>query len=226
MISVNIICKNEENFIWFSIMSVLEFVDEILICDTGSSDNTIQIINSIKSDKIKFTTECLKIDELVKVKNEMILKSKNEWIMILDADEIWTQEQLIILLEELKKIPKDNNLVKVFRREVMPDFSITEKSNNLYATRFIRNFTNTSFINEYPREILSADGKRKIWNLNNEYYHYHNFVRSSKDTEVHARVERMKNWWYQGKNIKTEFIPDVFLRTDLPAIVKNPYLKD
>lgn len=46
--------KNEENFVWFAINSVIDYLDELLVWDTGSSDNTVPIIQSINSPKIKF----------------------------------------------------------------------------------------------------------------------------------------------------------------------------
>ena len=43
--------KNEERFIWFSVMSVIVNVDKVLIWDTGSTDDTVKIIQKIKSHK-------------------------------------------------------------------------------------------------------------------------------------------------------------------------------
>ncbi|KKR11163.1 MAG: Glycosyl transferase family 2 [Candidatus Woesebacteria bacterium GW2011_GWA1_39_21b] len=49
--------RNEERYIWFSVMSVINYVDKILIWDTGSTDNTVSIIREIKKkypEKIDF----------------------------------------------------------------------------------------------------------------------------------------------------------------------------
>lgn len=46
-ITVHTLVKNEEKWIWFSIMSVINFVDKLIIFDTGSTDNTVRIINEI-----------------------------------------------------------------------------------------------------------------------------------------------------------------------------------
>ena len=44
----NTVVNNEENFIWFSVMSVIKFIDRIVIYDTGSTDNTVSIIEELK----------------------------------------------------------------------------------------------------------------------------------------------------------------------------------
>ena len=43
----NTIVHNEENFIWFAIMSVIDWVDKMLVWDTGSTDKTVEIIEEI-----------------------------------------------------------------------------------------------------------------------------------------------------------------------------------
>lgn len=86
---------NEERWIWYSIMSVLDFVDEILVWDTGSTDNTPGIIKSIKNPKIKFK-EIGSVDPkmFTIVRNQMLDEVKTDWMLILDGDEIWTDEAI------------------------------------------------------------------------------------------------------------------------------------
>lgn len=54
-IIVHCLVKNEERFIWYALQSVLPYVDKIMIWDTGSTDNTLRIIKSIKSEKISLS---------------------------------------------------------------------------------------------------------------------------------------------------------------------------
>ena len=54
---VNTVINNEENFIWFAVSSVIDFVDKVLIYDSGSTDNTVKIISELKKkygSKISF----------------------------------------------------------------------------------------------------------------------------------------------------------------------------
>ena len=44
---VHTLVKNEERYIWYSVMSVIDYIDKILIWDTGSTDKTVDIIKEI-----------------------------------------------------------------------------------------------------------------------------------------------------------------------------------
>lgn len=52
-LSVVYIVKNEENTIQKSINSIISIADEIIILDTGSTDNTVSVINNMNNDNIK-----------------------------------------------------------------------------------------------------------------------------------------------------------------------------
>lgn len=102
---VNTIVNNEENFIWFSIMSVIDFVDKMLIWDTGSSDKTVNIISEIervKGEKIEFR-QVGPVDhyQFTKMRQMMLDKSKCDWILILDGDEIWWENSIKKLIKEI-----------------------------------------------------------------------------------------------------------------------------
>ena len=50
----NTIVKNEDKYLYFAVESVIEFLDKLLIWDTGSSDNTIEIIKLLKKNNVAF----------------------------------------------------------------------------------------------------------------------------------------------------------------------------
>lgn len=109
----NTIVNNEENFIWFAIMSMVDYVDQILIYDTGSTDKTVQIINEIqkiKKNKILFE-EIRPVDkfEFPKLRQKMLEESKCDWILILDGDEIWWEESI---KKVINKINKDGDKIE------------------------------------------------------------------------------------------------------------------
>ncbi|OGE34520.1 hypothetical protein A3C32_04220 [Candidatus Daviesbacteria bacterium RIFCSPHIGHO2_02_FULL_41_14] len=39
----NTVVHNEENFVWYALMSIALFVDQLLVWDTGSTDKTIEV---------------------------------------------------------------------------------------------------------------------------------------------------------------------------------------
>ncbi|KKQ98140.1 MAG: Glycosyl transferase family 2, partial [Candidatus Woesebacteria bacterium GW2011_GWA1_39_12] len=85
--------RNEERYLWFSVMSVIDYIDKMLIWDTGSTDNTVKIIQEIKKKypgKIDFM-KVGKVDaqKFTKVRQEMLDITKSDWFLIVDGDEVW-----------------------------------------------------------------------------------------------------------------------------------------
>jgi len=99
IISAHTLVKNEEKFIWYTIMSAIKHLDEILIWDTGSTDSTIEIIEEIRKDtsikdKIhlrKFKPGFFKEEEF---RQKMLTETKGNWIFVLDGDEIWWEDSI------------------------------------------------------------------------------------------------------------------------------------
>lgn len=101
----NCVVKNEENFIWFSIMSIVDWVDKVLIYDTGSRDKTVEIIKKIqdiKKNKIIFK-EVGEVDkyQFTRFRQKMLDNSKSDWILILDGDEVWWEKSIKLLVDTI-----------------------------------------------------------------------------------------------------------------------------
>ncbi|MDP3973623.1 MAG: glycosyltransferase family 2 protein [Candidatus Daviesbacteria bacterium] len=108
---VNTIVNNEENFIWFAVMSVVDYVDKILIWDTGSTDRTVEIIKElikVKGNKISFK-EVGEVDKykFSKMRQEMLEETQSDWILILDGDEIWWEDSIKKLIDFINKNGKN-----------------------------------------------------------------------------------------------------------------------
>jgi glycosyltransferase involved in cell wall biosynthesis len=82
-LSAVLIVKNESKILERCLKS-LEGVDEIVICDTGSSDNTVEIATKY-TDKV--FTDFVWCDDFAKARNHAKSKATNEWILSIDADE-------------------------------------------------------------------------------------------------------------------------------------------
>lgn len=88
-ITAAIIVKNEERCIFRCLKSLLPLFYEIIVIDTGSEDETISIIQSFKSDKIKLF-EIGWDDDFSKPRNVAIEKTIGKYIFFIDADEYIT----------------------------------------------------------------------------------------------------------------------------------------
>jgi len=84
------IVKNEDQWVSFALASILPYVDEILVTDTGSLDDTINLIKSIQSPKIKLS--CIKAitpAEITQARSDQLAKTTTSWVWIVDGDEIY-----------------------------------------------------------------------------------------------------------------------------------------
>ncbi len=81
-VSVLILAKNEEKTIRFCISSLIKHVQEIIVCDTGSSDRTVRVVESFGAKVIRMRIK----NDFSVVRNSMITQAKAKWILNLDAD--------------------------------------------------------------------------------------------------------------------------------------------
>lgn len=96
MITAHYLIKNEERFIRHSIESILPLVTEVIVFDTGSTDDTVRRVKSIQSNKIKFYQKSsADPHDLVHYRNEMIRLTRTEWFMIVDGDEVYDITQAV-----------------------------------------------------------------------------------------------------------------------------------
>lgn len=82
-ISAVLIVKNESEMLARCLDSV-KGVDEIIVCDTGSEDNTIEIAKKY-TDKV--FTDFVWCDDFAKARNHALSKATGDWILSIDADE-------------------------------------------------------------------------------------------------------------------------------------------
>lgn len=99
-LTAHVMLKNEERWVWYSIMSVIDYVDRLVIFDTGSSDSTADIVRSISSnqrykDKIYFE-EVGEIDssQFHSLRQRQIEMTDTSWFLVLDGDEIWYESDI------------------------------------------------------------------------------------------------------------------------------------
>ena len=82
-----------------SILSQSYKVDEIIVVDNNSSDNTIKEIKE-KYPKIKLLEE--KKQGVSNARNKGILHAKNKWVAFLDSDDIWMPKKIELQVNKIK----------------------------------------------------------------------------------------------------------------------------
>lgn len=83
-ISACLIVKNEKDHIR-DVLSSLNDFDEIVVVDTGSSDNTVEIAREFTE---KVFTDYIWNDDFAEARNHALSKCTGDWILSIDGDEI------------------------------------------------------------------------------------------------------------------------------------------
>ncbi|MEW6698048.1 MAG: glycosyltransferase [Bacillota bacterium] len=89
-ISGCLIVKDEAEALEKCINSMLPILDELIIVDTGSTDNTVEIAKKY-TDKIYYFTWQ---NDFAEARNFALSKAKKDWIIFLDADEYFSERSL------------------------------------------------------------------------------------------------------------------------------------
>jgi len=234
--------KNEEKFIWYCLNSVLPFVDQIMVWDTGSSDDTALIIKSIKSEKIKFQQKNnVDAQGFTALRQQMLEETPSDfnWLMILDGDEIWPEESIKKVTNFIASHPnyesivvRTHNLVgDIYHRlpESAGNYRFVKNTGHL-ALRFInleipglkidQPYGHEGYFDQENKPIQGRDPqKMKLFNL--YYHHATGLTRSSKDKEVMQRSQKKK--YELGEKISKDQIPEVFFKTHsnlIPDVTK------
>lgn len=85
------IVKNEEFLLGRCLEECSEYVDEIIIVDTGSTDKTVDVAKQFV-DQVYFFEWC---NDFSKARNFSLSKARGEWILVLDADELIDRKELV-----------------------------------------------------------------------------------------------------------------------------------
>jgi len=153
MLALCIIVKNEGENLKKCLSKISAFVDEIIIVDTGSTDNT-KIIASEFTDKIYDFKWC---NDFSKARNFSISKASKEWILVLDADEFITVFFRYNVDVFIKSSLNKNKVGRIRKINIVEDSKCKKK----YIERVNRVFNKNYFhyegiINE---QLVALDGK-------------------------------------------------------------------
>ncbi len=243
------IVKNEDRYLWFSIVSVIDYLDKILIWDTDSTDNTIKIINELKKrypEKIVFE-KIGPVDEkkFTQMRQAMLDKTKSDWIFILDGDEVWWENSI---KKVVKTIHTDGDkldlIVTPFYSVVGDIYHYQEKAAGKYNLLGKKGHLNIRAINRmipglYVDQPYGSEGffdengnkiqdraRKKLFFLETPYLHFSNISRSSHPKADKLVMQRDKKIRYEiGLKFPDNFLyPEVFYK-DIPEIVSSPWVK-
>lgn len=142
-ISLCMIVKNEEKVIDRCLSTVAHLVDETIIVDTGSIDNTKEIVKKYTDKVYDFEW----IGDFSAARNFAASHASGEWILVLDADEYIDEENFKAFIEDLRS---NSNNFDAYTAKIL-NFT------GSYGENLIQNFHDRIYKNngeiEYFRKI-------------------------------------------------------------------------
>jgi glycosyltransferase involved in cell wall biosynthesis len=240
--------KNEEKYVWFSVVSVIDHVEKVLIYDTGSTDGTVEIVKEIKKlypGKVVFKqVGDVDIDEFTKVRQQMLDQTNSDWFLIVDGDEVWWERMIAHLVDVINTRGNSlDTIITPYVNMVGDIFHHQDKSAGMYRFDNRKGFYNLRATNrkipglnvKKPHGqqgyydgggnlIQDRQKKRRLYLKDLCYLHFTNIQRSesrSKDLEVPKREIKLKH--EIGKSFPRDFYyPEVFF-SPRPSIVPSPW---
>ena len=167
------IVRNEEKIIGRCLDSVKGIFDEIIIVDTGSTDNTKEIASKYTSKIYDFKW----IDDFSAARNFSFSKATQEYVFWLDADDIIKEEDRLKLLKLKETMSKDVDIV-------LMKYNLTsELGGDVICT--------------FPRERLLKREKNYIWH---DYVHEY-IVLSGNVINVDIAITHVSTHKHSTRNL-------------------------
>lgn len=102
-LSCCIIAKNEAHRLTSLLESLSPVCDQIVVVDTGSEDNTVQVAKDMGAEVSFFPWN----DSFSSARNKSLKEARNPWILYVDADD-FIPENSLLGIAELKKTPPES----------------------------------------------------------------------------------------------------------------------
>lgn len=198
---------NSEKYLEILIKTIIDHVVEIIICDSFSTDSTIEIAKSydlkiIKKEYINSSTQ----------KNWAIPQASQDWIWIIDSDELPEKALIDEIRAFIANVKDDIDLAFIPRKNLFwgefmgkasayPDYQsrLFRKSKGRYQNKEVHAQVEVEGMSVYLKNPLIHDDFKDIkswWHRNNRYYQY----------ELDECIKRNTTWNFKLQYIKPLYV--------------------
>lgn len=211
-ISLVMITKNEEAKLKRCLNYIKNFVDEIIIVDTGSTDNTKNIAKSFNAKVYDYTWD----NNFSNARNFAISKSTSDWNLILDSDEFITK----INYDNLHNFINSNNniigkikIINIFEQDGeirnSSQFISRLAPKNIYFTGRIHEQLNL----DLPRENIEIEVEHDGYLNTNKFERNINLILTElkeNPNDSYLLYQAAKTFYNNKKYIDAEMYFDLF----------------
>lgn len=155
MISICMIVKNEAKILDKCLQKLALFGYEIIIVDTGSTDDTKTIAYQYTDKVFDYVWQ----QDFAAARNYAADKAAEEYILFIDSDEIVTKADKLALETEIKAHPKDIGRLLLFNDYCRGNeaYSSKERISRLYPKKYYR------FEGKIHEQIVNQEGNAKVF---------------------------------------------------------------
>lgn len=207
-LSLCIIVKNEEKVLERCLKSVKNIVDEIIIVDTGSSDQSKKIAN-LFTNKVYDFEWC---NDFSKARNFAASKASNEWVLVLDADEFLDHNEF---MEELEKYSEES-LKNIDGLVVNIINFLGEKGERTAQHKYVRiyNKKNMTFVRSIHEQLVRVDNEEPVLIPSSFNVYHSGYLQKTKEEKkkserntplVLNEIKNNKNSGFDYFNIANEY---------------------
>ena len=182
MITAVIPTLNEEKFVAEAIRGV-SFADEILVIDSFSSDRTVEVARDMGAIVIQ-----RKFDDFSSQKNHAIQQAKNEWILVIDADER-VSGALAAEIKRAAKNPGDRVAFFLFRNFYFQGNRV--RYGGWQTDKAIRLFKKDKgrYNGNLVHETIEPEGPVGFLSQRLDHYSYRDHEQYTAKLEMYARLQ-------------------------------------
>lgn len=164
-ISACVIVKNEEKNIGQWLNNMRQIADEIVVVDTGSTDNTLDILENAGITPYHFTW----CNDFAAAKNYAIQQATGDWIVFLDADEYFDASSVQQFRTEMIRYHANKKIGAIMCQLVNIDIDNRDKIiDTAIQVRIFRNTKDIYYKNTVHEQLVTKLGKyimQKCFNL-------------------------------------------------------------
>jgi len=169
-ISACVITKNEEKNMESYFAKIQGLVQEMILVDTGSTDQTLEIARQHGAKIYKYEWK----QDFAAAKNYALQHASGDWIVFLDADEYFSSESIENLKIYLKAVHNNKKCDAIGVRIVNIDIDKEDTEISSFVNiRIFRNRLNLRYKHAIHEELYNTKGNVHIFMMENDIKVYH-----------------------------------------------------
>lgn len=248
-VTAHTMVQNEENYIWFSVMSVIDYVDRVFVWSTGSTDKTAEIVKEIEKvrpGKVYFKEVGeVNPNQFTEIRQQMLKETESDWILIVDSDEVWWDAKIneVVTLIQNRGDKLDSIVTRYInligdiyhhQDDSAGQYQIDGETGYLTIRAMNRHIPGLRVSKPHGQQgffggndllIQNLDVKRREFIDGFTNLHFTNLPRSRDSYAPLVPKREMKYKYELGRTFPLDFYyPEVFFRPK-PEIVPSPWVR-